>query len=300
MMPLENKRTVEADSLAVVTTHFNPQRYCLPLRNYWEWRHSLGEMQRHLFTMELSFDGHFSIHDSIKINGGPENILWQKEALINECVKRLPDRYRFVAWVDHDLISDNPEWAVATQEQLQSGVEVTQLFESVDDFNADGSFRRNLPGAAWKAIHGSDKYGRPGAAWAARRDFLNAIGGLVDNNIVGGGDAIACDAWCGKSGSYYFSVNPPRLAEDNRRWHENVNRVQVAPVSYVTGKMKHLFHGTVENRQYKDRVSILTDTDFNPHSDIRKNADGIWEWCSDKPDLHCRVADYFASRREDG
>jgi hypothetical protein len=33
--------------------------------------------------------------------------------------------------------------------------------------------------------------------------------------------------------------------------------------------------------------------------DIKINENGIWEWASDKPELHEEVAEYFEERKED-
>ncbi len=40
--------------------------------------------------------------------------------------------------------------------------------------------------------------------------------------------------------------------------------------------------------------------DFDPKADIALDHNGCWEWSSDKPELHRRVKQYFASRKEDG
>ena len=61
----------------------------------------------------------------------------------------------------------------------------------------------------------------------------------------------------------------------------------------------HLWHGDPVNRQYGNRNAILRQHDFDPITDVRLTAGGVWEWASDKPDLQQAVRDYFYARRED-
>ena len=47
------------------------------------------------------------------------------------------------------------------------------------------------------------------------------------------------------------------------------------------------------------RVVVNDDGFFDPATDLRLNAQGVWEWASDKIGLHREMAEYFRSRRED-
>ena len=71
-------------------------------------------------------------------------------------------------------------------------------------------------------------------------------------------------------------------------------------IGYVPGLALHLWHGSPVNRQYGSRNAIFKRYDFDPTSDLRLNAQGLWEWASAKPALHQVVRDYFHARREDG
>lgn len=290
--------TVSADDLAIVTCHFNPLRYALPVRNYWEWRHSLGPLARNLFTIELSFDGHFGIPDSIRRSGGPQHLLWQKEALINEAVRQLPERFKYVAWVDHDLVFSDHSWAERAVQLLGTDCDVIQLFELIDYTHADGSHERTRTGAV-RVHHESEGLdGSPGGAWAARRDFFQSIGGLVSQNIVGSGDQVACDAFLGRE-TDYWRRNCERMKALDREWSANVRRHLTRGVGYLPEKIKHLYHGTRDNRQYVERLEILDRHDFDPKQDVRIDEAGLLSWNSDKPGLHREILEYFQNRQED-
>lgn len=73
-----------------------------------------------------------------------------------------------------------------------------------------------------------------------------------------------------------------------------------ARIGCIPGMALHLWHGDSANRQYSRRNAILKRHQFDPASDLSLNTGGLWEWASDKPDLHREVAEYFHARREDG
>lgn len=71
-------------------------------------------------------------------------------------------------------------------------------------------------------------------------------------------------------------------------------------IGCVPGMALHLWHGDPVNRQYGSRNAILKRHHFDPAADLRLNDDGLWEWASEKPQLHQEVSTYFTGRREDG
>lgn len=288
------------EEFVIIAVHFNPQRYNLPARNYWEWRHSLGDLEENLITVELSFDESFMIHDSVKVSGGPENILWQKEAMINLAIRSLPDRVKYVAWVDHDLIFDNAQWAIEALDQLSGDCDVVQLFEtySAQDEHREELYRRSSAVAALQFGPINDQYPAPGGAWAARRDYLAAIGGLAYSNIVGGGDQIACDTWTGQA-SHYLKRYAGKLAGFDLKWQQQARAERQGRTGLVRGNVSHLYHGTRERRKHVERAEILRRHNFDPEVDIRLGESGLLEWTGNKPQLAAEVAEYFQDRQED-
>lgn len=91
--------------LAVITTFFNPCNYINLKHNYLKFSKKIKD-KCDLFTIELSFDGNFFINDEnvIHINGDKDNILWQKERLLNILLSKLPKDYTNIAWVDCDIL----------------------------------------------------------------------------------------------------------------------------------------------------------------------------------------------------
>jgi hypothetical protein len=71
-------------------------------------------------------------------------------------------------------------------------------------------------------------------------------------------------------------------------------------VGCVEGRVLHLWHGDLGDRQYGERHGGFARYEFDPYTDIALAEGGCWSWSSDKPEMHEYVRAYFASRLEDG
>lgn len=281
--------------LQCVCCYYNPAGYQRLLNNYWRFRENLNTP---LTTVELSFNGQFEIDDAIHITGGPKNVMWQKERLLNIGIESLPHEVDKIAWVDADLLFLNPDWQQETLQKLEL-YPVVQLFQAVVDLDADNVFKRRLEGNAYgyQKNPNCKDWKRPGGAWAARREVLQY--GLADEHILGGSDSMMLQCWRG-------DLRHPLLSRINRSWkaHHLSYFAKVWPlvrnqVSYVSGDCLHLFHGEPSNRNYVGRWKKLTDHEFNPSEDIEIDENGLWRWSSYKPLMHWKVKRYFEERRED-
>jgi hypothetical protein len=219
--------------------------------------------------------------------------LWQKEALINRAISDLPDRIKYVAWVDHDLIFANKNWISDSLEMLSTGTLAVQCFENFRYMNSAYKVEKTLPGVVFGGT-------QPGGAWFAKRSFINTIGGLLDNNIVGGGDQAFAAVITGRD--KYLDRHRHEFKENNRQWINTARMVaNGAKWGFAKGDVYHLFHGEFKNRQYRSRDQILIDSRFDPETMIRTNADGLLEWTDATPEkLKNNVRAFFENRREDG
>lgn len=82
-------------------------------------------------------------------------------------------------------------------------------------------------------------------------------------------------------------------------WATHLYAVTRGRMTFTEGVALHLWHGSPARRQYSKRNEILRGNRFNPITDLRLNEQGLWEWASDKIDLHRELLDYFKARRED-
>jgi hypothetical protein len=83
-------------------------------------------------------------------------------------------------------------------------------------------------------------------------------------------------------------------------WSKKWSRVIKGRIGVVEGRIRHLWHGHLEDRGYGSRYVSLPQFDFDPYTDIVVGANSCWYWNSDKPELHEYIRKYFESRKEDG
>jgi hypothetical protein len=81
-----------------------------------------------------------------------------------------------------------------------------------------------------------------------------------------------------------------------RRFHSAVER----KVGFVDGRIFHLWHGSLKDRQYARRLEDLAEFRFDPFTDIVADPNGCWRWKGNKAEMYEYVRKYFESRREDG
>ena len=167
---------INVESVALITTHYNPQQYARLRETYYEWLPSLGTMADRLTCIELVMDNDQPEIDGSTVIRGTraKHTLWQKEALLNVALRSLPDSVRYVAWLDHDIVIRDREWLTKSIAMIDSGNVAVQLFSKMLFLNADRTVHSEKVGSV---KHGT---GCPGGAWIADRQYLDAIGGLWD------------------------------------------------------------------------------------------------------------------------
>jgi hypothetical protein len=139
-----------------------------------------------------------------------------------------------------------------------------------------------------------------GLAWASRREVLDECG-LYDACILGGGDrAILCAALGRPDRGAQALVMSNRRATHYYSWAQKYAAAVRGRVSHIPGRLYHLWHGDLENRQYSARQKILERFEFDPYADIALGEGGYWRWDTDKKEFHHAIKEYFGSRKEDG
>lgn len=286
------------DQLSILTPHFNPCGFNRLRETWWEWVETLGPLRDRLTTIELVYDWQDGPETDadIVLQGDERHFLWQKEALINIGLRSLPPEIKYVAWIDHDAVFENHHWAEHACQLVDNHADVVQLWDRVDFTGPDGSVIDSNPGSASKWVQTKQKSGSPGLAWMASREYLDRIGGLYALNVVGGGDQFAFDAWTADS---WFLDTLTRGERDACQGWIATAREDFRGTLYVPGAVRHLWHGSRQDRQYVPRTEILKRHEFDPTTDVVINTDGLLEWTGANPRLQSAVADYFLARRED-
>ena len=231
------------------------------------------------------------------------SVMWLKENLINVAVSHLPKNWKTVAWVDADIVFLNRNWVNDTKESLEF-YDVVQLFQSAvnlgprgETIKVDKSFgyMHSRSGTPYTS---GDKYGfwHPGYAWACTRSAWKQMGGLIDWAILGSADRHMALAWIGKS----EESRPGNASENYKKMvYEFEQGCKGFRLGNIDGTILHEWHGSLQNRKYKERWSILTDNYFDPVDDIGLTKDGVMQLTSKGRRLEKDLKDYFIGRKED-
>lgn len=301
---------------AVITTYFNPCGYRSRRFNYEVFSQECRKRNAELFTIECIFGE----NQSFDLDPAPNviqlrasSVLWQKERLINHLVRSfIPAKYTKIAWIDCDLIFEDPAW-VAQASKLLDVHRVIQLFEHVDRLPRGGRVEDSIGdrsrsfASVWrdpKTVdrEGWDNHGHTGYAWAARRDLFPQTG-LYDAAILGNGDDLMAHAFIGELSSVCITENYDQDQAMHHHYHQWAKRAYdycQGDLGYLPGTVFHLWHGDYENRRYIERLHEMKEIGFDPFVDITIDHVGCLRWATDHPKLHRFALDYFALRKEDG
>lgn len=314
--------------LWAITAYFNPCGYRRRLENY---RIFHDNLHVPLVTVELSFNSNFDLHDTdadILVQLHAKDIMWQKERLLNIALQHLPQTCSKVTWVDCDILFPDKNW-VGNAIAMLKDYQMVQLYKKVHHLPADFTINDNhteeliqkkdsilteysfayiqhLGSAVPANLQIRDKsfsdiqtVGSPGVCWAARKEVLLEHG-FYDACIAGGGDKAIAFAALGKMRE--LPIN--RLMNEHQlkhylEWALPFSSCINKNISFIENDVYHLWHGSFENRYYRDRHEHLAKLSFNPNKDIKKDSNGVWQWTNGKTTLHDYLKTYFSARLED-
>ncbi|MCX6610482.1 MAG: hypothetical protein NTW74_06475, partial [Acidobacteria bacterium] len=214
-----------------------------------------------------------------------------------------------------------PDWAYETIQQLQH-YQVVQMFSHALDlgpkyepvgalknsfawmyYNEPKSERTPRAGSMRTAegYYGYSKggYWHPGFAWAARRSALDALGCLLDFCIVGSADWHMAASLIGEGEKTISRQLHPNYKREVLEWQDRATKLVKGNIGYVDGLLNHHWHGRKVDRHYSDRWRILVDNKYNPESDLKRDAQGLYTLTDRSPGLRDGIRTYFRSRNED-
>ena len=240
------------------------------------------------------------IYNHIKVKA--KHPIWVKESLINIGIDSLPDSWKYVAWIDADITFQNKTWAEETIEELQT-YDVVQLFQDVaylgprdEVIKMDKSFGY-MHRESNHSLHKTDKYGfwHPGFAWACTRRAWKTMGKLLDWAPLGSADRHMATAFVGK-----VDVSAPRTIHENYKalLLDFEKSAKTLRLSYIPGRIVHHWHGSLENRKYRERWNILVHHAFDPLKDV-EYCNGVLQLTQKGQRMEADMGNYFLERKED-
>lgn len=300
-----------------ITCYFNPCRYRTKRANFDVFMEGMKKAGANLLVVELAFgDEEFELEPGeniLQLRGG--GVMWQKERLLNIAIEQLPADCTKVAWLDNDLIFDDPRWLERTSKALDD-LMVVQPFSSCirmvrgtqsydgggETYESFGHCFTRVPAQA----RGSDfaYHGHTGFAWAARRELLEEVG-LYDPCLTGSGDHLMSH---GFSGGMRRSPCMKRVIGNQTaymrhylRWADRTRELVEGRLGYIPGTLLHLWHGDLADRRYTDMNNQFMTFDFDPDRHLALDENKLFVWSEEAPKRLQDWADkFFWIRREDG
>lgn len=267
--------------LRCITYYFNPNNSDKIKQDFLEFKSNFNAP---LVVVEVAFeDQSFWIDDSIRIDANHSNRIWQGHRLINIALQLLPDNVDKVAWVPPNIVFNNLKWLRDATETLDF-FPVTQLFSTVDEHNY---------GYVNKAKNNSDydlsvnnkavRIGRCDLGWAAKREKLP--NGIFDCGIEGSCDIYQVLSWQGAWNNDFFYRLSAEVRLEMLKMTANDFLEIKNNLSRIDGNI------TTLSEQRENNYKILNQHHFDVSKDIHLDANSLWQWASDKPELHKDISD---------
>lgn len=239
---------------------------------------------------------------------------WSKENLLNLGIARFGADWKYGAYIDADFHFTRHDWALETVHLLQH-YEFVQLYSSYSALSAEHRPHKLSPSFAYGFLHArkgwrpagrkKDTYATPywgatGGAWGFRRSAFDTVGGMLDFAILGSADwHMAYGLACQKDPSLHqYRQNCPVYVGMIEAWQKRAAKL-TGNFGGVDNHALHFFHGDYKLRGYGERPQILIRNHFDPHTDISRDWQGLWQLNGNKPELRDDLRMYFLSRSED-
>jgi hypothetical protein len=290
--------------IAVVTAHFNWSGYRRPVLNLLRFLREMDYQGVPVYGMELYLAGTEPLmarnHRWKCVEVGAEQMLWQKESMLNRIARDVPAHIPCLAALDADIHFTNPRWAEMSVRVLGSTPVIQPYSVAVwGDESGKAALARTC---AAKGGLSSEWTTHPGFAWAFRREFFDEVG-FYPWSVTGAGDTATAT---GLLDVEMLSSTRRAIGELNFQngvvddWLRRAKAFMGGhSAGWVEGQVWHEWHGHRKDRQYVHRHFIMSEIEALKH--VRLNRDGLLEWTAEAtPKMREAVSGYFHTRREDG
>lgn len=278
--------------MAICLVVFNPSKTKRILMNYFYAKNQFDLQNLPVFTIELVYNGQKpEIPNAFHVYSN--SIMFHKENLYRILEPKIPKHYKKLAFLDCDIIFNDPSWYDQTSKLLNE-YDVVQPFENAQWMDLTYKYVEltrktvlQMKTSTWDFNY------HPGFAWCMTRKWYKEVG-FFDHAISGSGDTLSSAAWLKKTFPKNFQSLPKALQSEYTKF---LNKA-CPKITYLKGvNVLHLYHGSRDNRQYAIRHKILEVS--QPISDlIKPNKDGVFEWKT--PNLWNPVFfEYFRNRKDD-
>jgi hypothetical protein len=302
----------------IISCHFNPMGSPYRLKVFNQFHNTIKHLPHHIVECVIG-DGKPELKGHQKQETiYTQSLLWHKEALLNRIVENLPPKYKYVLWVDADVLFTNKNWVAEAAEKLSTDYRVVQLFghcvhlekdeiKPSFDFDSEKVFVGTAPmrhPKVWRGFAANyvlnssransinyDVHGHVGFAWGARREVLERVP-LYDKALIGGADHIFAHAAVGQIPHSCIEKAFKADLDGVLDWSDQLFEVTKGSLGYVSGDLYHLWHGDIDRRQYLKRIQDFT---AMSRAITKKDANGLY--VAEKESGY--IKEYFKNREVD-
>lgn len=123
----------------VITCFFNPMNSPYRIKAFNQFYNSIKHLNHRVIECAIVNEdsqlNHFNNKNFSLVRS--DSVLWHKESLLNKVIRDLPKKYKYVFWIDADVIFTNKNWLVDSVNKLKEGATIIQPFEYCIHLNQD-------------------------------------------------------------------------------------------------------------------------------------------------------------------
>lgn len=283
---IENNKYEGHDEAIIISCFFNPQNSPYRIKAFNIWYDSIKHMNHKIIECVIG-DSKPQLKENENIERiYTESLLWHKETLLNKIISELPKKYKYIFWIDADVIFTNKNWLVDSVREFEKGANILQPFDWCVHLDKDQlkpefdlefakamydegilvkksrriwrSFMSNcVINKQYACSENYDTHGHVGFAWAARREVLDSVP-LYDKALIGGGDHIIAHAAARQIGHKCITKSFTDDIDDVLDWSKKFDVVVKGKVAYAKGDLFHIWHGDIDKRDYFNRIVNFT------------------------------------------
>ena len=297
--------------LAVLTTYYNPSHSKIRTKLYREFSDRMyevesqeihGEQEVLYIPIELNSTDFEENVPGIGQSVHSPDQLFYKENLLKLALKNVPVDCMYVVWLDNDISFVRQDWVEATIEAMKN-YDVVQLFSQVHDLTAAYEESETvLPGFGVSLVKNEMPFMLSpfGFAWAARKSFLDFVGGLCDAApVVTAGDEFMAYALTGKVGELQkkYGLSDAYM----KPWVAWQGFVQIwePRIGYVPGLIHHYWHGKRSDRGYQTQWDLIKKYDYTDDKFLYRDDTGLWRLKEPEGAFAQELKAWFAARNEE-
>jgi hypothetical protein len=283
---LNNKRYKAHRDAVIISCFYNPEGNPYRLIAFQKWYNSIKHLPHRIIECLIGPNAKSQLPKSASITQiTTDSLLWHKESLLNKIIADLPPYFKYVFWLDADVLFTNQNWLVESVNELKERAAIVQPFEYcvhlqrnklTPHFNIEierkaatnanlrhqdlwRSFAANcnLSPRVLAVSENYDVHGHVGFAWGARREVLDQCP-LYDRALIGGADHIIAHAAMGQIPHSCIRKGFADNIKEVELWSRLFYKAVKGQVSYANGDLYHIWHGDLSARQYLKRVMEFT------------------------------------------